>query len=66
MINDKTLWGIHAGKTGDANTLFLKKSRIAIGWADMGNLADLPTDWDTIKTKVAAVYPEAKPGAIPN
>jgi restriction system protein len=27
-----TVWGIHAGRTGDAYTLFLKKNVIAIGW----------------------------------
>lgn len=66
MSNEKNLWGIHAGKTGNANTLFLKKNCIAIGWAEMGNLADLPVGWDDLKAKVAAVYPNAKPGAIPN
>lgn len=66
MTASNNLWGIHAGKTGDANTLFLKKSRIAIGWVDMGNMADLPSDWEALKAKVAAAYPDAKPGAIPN
>lgn len=66
MSIDKNFWGIHADKTGDANTLFHKKNCIAIGWSEMGSLDDLPTDWDAVKTKVAAVYPNAKPGAIPN
>jgi len=66
MTTDYTLWGIHAGKTGDANTLFLKKNRIAIGWINMGSLANLPVDRDAIKAKVAAAYPGVKPGAIPN
>lgn len=66
MTADYTLWGIHAGSNGEANNLFLKEGRIAIGWVDMGNLADLPTDWYAAKAKVATVYTEAKPGAIPN
>jgi restriction system protein len=42
-MNDKelTLWGIHAGKTGDADNLFLKKKFIALGWAKTGDLASL-------------------------
>ncbi|MEP6934599.1 MAG: hypothetical protein ABI988_11730 [Nitrospirota bacterium] len=43
---DATLWGIHAGKTGDADTLFLKKNCVAVGWLRMDSLAlrrsDLP------------------------
>ena len=66
MSVNKNFWGIHAGKTGDANSLFLKKNCIAIGWSEMGDLSDLPADWDGVKAKVAAVYPNAKPGAIPN
>ncbi|HNI07624.1 MAG TPA: restriction endonuclease [Thiobacillaceae bacterium] len=66
MTAEKNLWGIHAGRTGDANSLFLKKNRIAIGWEEMGSLSDLPTDWDKLKARVAQVYPQAKPRAIPN
>lgn len=66
MTAEKSLWGIHAGSNGEANNLFLKKNRIAIGWAEMGSLAHLPTDWDAAKAMVAAVYPTVKPGAIPN
>ncbi len=65
-MNDRTLWGIHAGKTGDADTLFLKKHFIAVGWAKMGDLTPLPPDREAFKTKVASTYPDLKPGAIPN
>jgi restriction system protein len=63
---EKTLWGIHAGKTGDADTLFLKQKRIALGWAEMGDLTKLKPDREAFKARVAQCYPEAKPGAIPN
>jgi hypothetical protein len=33
--SDTNLWGIHVGKTGDTDTLFLKKSCIAVGWPKM-------------------------------
>ena len=29
-----TLWGIRAGKTGDADNLFLKYNVVALGWAE--------------------------------
>lgn len=61
-----TIWGIHAGKTGDADNLFLGKSCIAVGWAKMGNLSDIKPDRDAFKAHVLEAYPSAKPGAIPN
>ena len=66
MTDTNSIWGIHAGRSGDANTLFLKKSRVAIGWHEIGNLSELPTDREALKLRVAAAFPKAKPGAIPN
>jgi restriction system protein len=63
---ERTIWGIHAGRTGDADSLFLKEHCIAVGWAEMGNLGALEPNRDAFKVKVAAVYPDYKPGAIPN
>ncbi len=62
---DANIWGIHGGRTGDADTLFLKKTFIALGWAKIGNLAALTPDRDAFKERVAEAYPEKKPGAIP-
>ncbi len=36
-----TLWGIHGGRTGDADGIFLKKNQVALGWDAMGDLAAL-------------------------
>lgn len=33
---ESTIWGIHVGKTGDADHLFLKEKVSAIGWQNMG------------------------------
>jgi restriction system protein len=63
---EKALWGIHAGKTGDADSLFLNKNCVAVGWAKMGDLGALKPDREAFKAHVAEVYPEKKPGAIPN
>jgi len=62
---EKTIWGIHAGRTGDADNLFLKENRIALGWIKMGDLSTLKPDRDAYKAKVAEIYPEKKAGAIP-
>ena len=38
---DQILWGIHAGRTGDADSLFRTKSVIALGWSRMPDLTKL-------------------------
>lgn len=59
-------WGIHAGKTGDADQLFLNENYpcIAIGWDLMGNLSEIGDNRDDFKRKLVEVYPDTKPGAI--
>ena len=64
--HESTIWGIHGGRTGDADSLFLRKNYVAIGWDKMGDLSKLPADREAFKARVAEVYPEKKPGAIPN
>jgi restriction system protein len=61
-----TVWGVHAGKTGDADALFLKRGRVALGWHQMGDLSRIPADRAAFKASVAETYPDKKPGAIPN
>jgi len=64
---EKNIWGIHAGRSGDADKLFLKDKCIALGWDKIGDLAAIkPPDRETFKDKIAKAYPENKPGAIPN
>jgi len=62
--NEKVVWGIHAGKTGDADTLFLKHNFIALGWPEMGDLSRIKADREEFKKKVEAVYPDSKPKTI--
>lgn len=52
-----TIWSIHAGETGEAQSLFLEHNYIALGWDDMGHLGTLPDDLEVFKTKVSATYP---------
>jgi restriction system protein len=65
-MKESMVWGIHAGKTGDADTLFMTKNVIAIGWHALGDLSKLQPDREAFKTAVGQKYPEKKPGAIPN
>jgi restriction system protein len=62
---DKIIWGIHAGRTGDADELFLKKNRVAIGWVKMGDLGAIKHDREALKARLLERYPERKPRAIP-
>lgn len=56
------MWGVH----NDQPQLDLVENGfISIGWIEMGDLAALGDDKDAMKAKVAATYPDIKPGAIP-
>jgi restriction system protein len=65
-MTETPVWGIHAGRTGDPDTLFLDKNCIALGWHQIGDLKKIAADREAFKSKVAETYPEKKPGAIPN
>ena len=58
--------GIHGGKTGDADNLTLMENYVAIGWDRMGDLSKLTADREAFTVRVAEVYLEKKPSAIPN
>lgn len=61
---EPTVWGIRAGKTGEAETVFLKRKVVALGWYETGDLTALKTR-DDFKARVSDIYPEMKPGAVP-
>jgi len=65
-MSDQTIWGIHAGRTGNADVLFLTKNVVALGWDRLGDLSQLKANRDAFKKAVAEAYPKKKPGAIPN
>ncbi|MCB4792168.1 MAG: restriction endonuclease [Elusimicrobia bacterium] len=64
--NEITVWGIHGGRTGDADTLFLKDNYVGLGWTEMGDLSKLGADREAFKLEVKNKYPEKVEGAIPN
>lgn len=63
--SDKIVWGIHGGRDGDADSLFVKKNVIAIGWTEMGDVGKLPADRDAFKEELQKVRPDRKPGYYP-
>lgn len=62
---EQVVWGIHGGRTGDVNSLFLNHNVIALGWGIMGDLSALSPDREGFKERVMEVYPDHKPGAVP-
>jgi restriction system protein len=59
-----TMWSIHAGETGGAQSLFLEHNYIALGWPAMGHLGTLPNDQEAFRAKHRATYPGATERAI--
>lgn len=54
---DVTIWGIHAGRYGDADKLFLKGKVIALGWPQMEDLSGYHTRED-FKAAYQALHPD--------
>lgn len=66
MAVDKTfLWCVRAGEAGQADSVFLKKNCLAIGWEEVGDLSKIKPNRDAFKAKVAETYPAKKANAIP-
>ncbi len=57
---EKTVWGIH----GQDDHLFLKQSKIALGWHEFGDLSKVKATREAFKDKYIKSYPHAKKGAI--
>ncbi len=63
MNDEKTIWGIHAGKMGDAESLFSQENVIAIGWSNFGSSEGLQTRED-FKSRYAEVYTDVSPQSV--
>ncbi len=60
-----TMWGIHGGRSGDADGIFLKKEQVALGWQEMPDLASLSASRNAFKQKVEEALPGRKVGYYP-
>jgi restriction system protein len=57
------VWGIHMPKwVGDDP---IENGFVVLGWSRMGDIFAIPNDREEFKRRLAAAYPEKKPGAIP-
>lgn len=56
------MWCIRAGRAGEADSLFLKENRIALGWDEMGDLSSL-TSREEFRKRAGSVYSNEKPKA---
>jgi restriction system protein len=63
-MSEQAIWGIHPGRAGAAEGLFVRRSVIAIGWPKMGDLSQYG-DREAYKAAFPDAYPGQKPGAIP-
>lgn len=61
---EEVVWGIHAGRTGEAHTLFMEKSCIALGWPEMGDLSLLGRNREGFKRKLAQQRADWSPPQI--
>ena len=57
----RTIWGI---PSYDDN-LFLKKSTLGLGWANIGDLSAIEPTREAFKMRYAEAFPDDKPAAIP-
>ena len=64
-MTEKTIWGIHAGSEGEADSLFIKNKVIAIGWHKIGDLTQYK-DRDDYKNVLQQTYKNMPLGAIRN
>jgi len=62
---EKTVWGIHAGRSSEAEHVFLEQKKVALGWSEMKDLKLISADRETFKKKIAENYPADKPGSWP-
>src|SRR5258708_5002195 len=58
------IWCIRAGQTGEADTLFLAKSVVALGLAEIGSLDISQADLTLIKLRIRKLYPTKTPTAV--
>ena len=65
MPENYTCWGIHTGDRSDVDRAFLDDGLIAIGWPQIGDLAELAASRKAFKKRYREIYPDAKDGAIP-
>ncbi|RPI96972.1 MAG: hypothetical protein EHM39_10310 [Chloroflexi bacterium] len=54
------VWGLHAGKHGDADTLFFGGNWIALGWPQIPDLSSFILEPERLKLMIGRYYDETK------
>jgi len=62
-VEEKTVWGIHSGRTGAAEPLFLKQDVVAIGWSQFGDFGGLRSR-EEFKTRYSQVFKDASTQSV--
>lgn len=61
---EKTIWGIHGGRHGVADGLFLQQNVIALGWGPMGDVSGLAADRASFRAAAEKAFPGRSPAQI--
>ena len=48
-FDNVTIWGIHSGRAGEADSIFLKENQLALGWMEMTALTNIKPDLNAFK-----------------
>lgn len=62
---ERVVWGIHAGRRGEADSLFLRKNVVALGWAHMDDLSKYKTR-EQFKAAYVRSYPDSPSSSVPS
>lgn len=61
-----TIWGMHAGSSGEGNSLFLEKGYVAVGWAKVGDLSKIESHRKDFTAAFKKAHPDRNDAAIAN
>lgn len=61
---EKAIWGVHGGRHGIADGLFLQGNVIAIGWSPMGDVSGIASDRASFRTAAEKAFPGRSPAQI--
>jgi len=61
--NEPVMWGLHMPELLGMKPV--EQGFVALGWDKVGDLSSIPPNREAFKARVAAAYPEEKPGSVP-
>lgn len=64
-MSNHTMWGIRAGRRGEADHTFLQENFVALGWDAVRELSELAVNREAFKAAVSEAYPGMNSNAVP-